>query len=235
MRKSLGKARSVLLGVALAAALIAGFAVNGKNDDAHHIPDITLTETIDGTQAKALRFGYSWYDGKDGVVVDSVAVWQCEYAAENTLVINGERSRDMIIDISAEEPSTASYVIYLPDGTVFDDGTRDALDSCGSLLYWTADNGGVGVMTAFGPGEYIYEVTIGWDRDDLKVTYGFKVVMTGIRDAYNDALGSVRDGRPCAYHGRASRGPPQPDREGRARKRCDGGQHIPEPYAVFRK
>ena len=84
--------------VALAAVLSVSLAVNRASGNTNFdIPDITATETIDGAQATALRFGYSWYDGKNGVEADAIASWQGEYTNENTLVIDGEMGQSMTI------------------------------------------------------------------------------------------------------------------------------------------
>ncbi len=181
----------IVAAVALVAVLSVGLAVSRAGDETNYdIPDITATETIDGAQAKALRFGYSWYDGKNGVEADAIAPWQGEYADENTLVIDGEMGQNMIA-LSAEKPMTASYEIYLPDGTLYDKGTREVYDSLSPRLYWTGDKTGVGVVAPFEPDEYIYAVTIGWEKNDLKVTYGFKLVMTGKSNAYDEALNVI--------------------------------------------
>jgi hypothetical protein len=116
-----------------------------------------------------------------------------EYAAENTLVIGGEGRQNMIAlaagkPMTAEKPVTASYVVYLPDGTVYDRGTREPYDFLGSRLYWTDDKSGIGLIAPFEPGEYIYEVTIGWETRSLNVTYGIKLIMTGERYSFTSHL-----------------------------------------------
>jgi hypothetical protein len=177
-------AASAMLAAMLYAVLTGGKIIK-KPDKI--IPDVTLTETIDGGEAKALRFGYSWYDGKNGVTADSIAAWQAEYGEENTLVIDGKMGQNSI-SLSVENPKTAKYMIYLPDGTVYDDGTREVYSSLGLRLHWTEDRTGISAMAPFQTGEYIYEVTVGWEKDDLEVTYGFKVIMTGEPSAFEDAL-----------------------------------------------
>ena len=194
----------IIAAVTLVAALSVGLALNRAGGNTNFdIPDITATEMIDGAQAKALRFGYSWFDGKNGVVADAIAPWQGEYTDENTLVIDGEMGQNSIA-LSAEKPMTASYVIYLPDGTVYDNGTREPHDSLSTCLRWTKDNA-ISIIAPFEPGEYIYEVTIGWKENDLKVTYGLKLVMTGKRNAYDEALHVIwnhhNDALSVAYKG----------------------------------
>lgn len=179
--------------VALVAVLSVGLTVNRISDeDNYDIPNIIATETIDGAQATALYFGYSWHDSKNSVNADAIAPWQGEYTDKNTLVIDGEMGQNRIA-ISAENPITANYEIYLPDGTLYDNGTRDAFDSLSPRLYWTDDKTGIGIIAPFEPGEYIYAVTIGWEKDDLKVTYGIKLIMTGKHNAYDDALSMIRN------------------------------------------
>ncbi len=181
----------VIAAVTLVVVLSVGFAVSKANDEINTIiPAVIATETLDGAQAKALDFGFSGFNGKSGVEADSIAPWQGEYAIENTLVVDGEMGQNMI-SLSAENPGTASYKIYLPDGAIYDEGTREPYDSLDSRLYWTEDKTGIGVIAPFEPGEYIYEITVGWEKNDLKVTYGFKLIMTGKRNAYDEALGIV--------------------------------------------
>ena len=185
----------IIAAVMLAAVLSLGFAVNRASDETDiDIPGITATETIDDAQAEALVFGYSWYDGKDGIVADAIAPWQGEYADENTLVIDGEMGQNFIA-LSAENPMTADYFIYLPDGTVYDDGTRAWHDSLSPRLYWTNDKAGIGVIAPFEPGEYIYAVTIRWKEHNIEATYGFKLVLTGKHNAYDEALRIVWEQR----------------------------------------
>lgn len=180
----------IVAAVALVVVLSVGCAVNRINKTDFDIPDITAVETIDGAQAKALLLGYSWDDGKNGVVTDAIPTWQGEYTKENTLVIDGEMGQNMIA-LSAGNPMTASYVIYLPDGTVYDNGTRELYDSLSPRLYWTDNKTGIGIIAPFVPGEYIYKVTIEWEQNNLKATYGIKVVMTGTRSAYDEALSKI--------------------------------------------
>ena len=186
----------IIAAAALVIVLSVGLAVNRSNND---IPDITATETIDGAQIKAIRFGYSWFNGIKGVTADSIAPWQGEYTDENTLVIDGEMGQNMIA-LSAESPDTASYVIYRPGGTIYDNGTREIYDSLGSRLYWTDDKTGIGLIAPFEPGEYICEVKLGWKKNDLQVTYGFKLIMTGKRNAYDEALNIIWNHHTDALH-----------------------------------
>ena len=179
----------VIAAVLLVTVLTVGFAVNRANGAADSdVPVITATETIDGAQATALHFGYSWFDGENGMVADAIPTWQGKYTAENTLVIDGEMGQNMIA-LSAENPATVSYKVYRTDGTVYDDGTRAWHDSLSPRLY--EDKSGMGIIAPFDPGEYIYEITIGWEKNDLTVTYGLKLIMTGERSTYDEALDIV--------------------------------------------
>ena len=174
---------------ALTVAASAGCTVNKAGNPDIHIPDIVAEEPINGVQAKALCFGYTWGDSNNNTA-DTIPSWRGVYRKENTLVIDGEMGQNMIT-LSAENPKTASYVIYLLDGTIYDNGTRDLHDSLSSRLYRTDNGAGIGIIAPFVPGEYIYEVTIEWELSNLRVIYGIKVVMTGMRNAYDDALSDI--------------------------------------------
>lgn len=164
--------------------------MNKVNKNDFNIPNITAVETIDGTQAKALLLGYSWDDCEDGVQADSISAYKAEYTKENTLIIDGEMGEN-IIALSAENPMTASYEIYLPNGMVYDNGKRELYDSLNTRLYWTDDKTGIGIIAPFVPGVYIYKVTIKWEQNNLNAIYGIKVVMTGTRNAYDEAISVI--------------------------------------------
>ena len=163
------------------------------------IPVIIATENIDGASATALSFGYSWTDGKKGAVADGIPVWQGEYKDKNTLIIDGEMGQNTItlsaeasaIEFAVEGLASASYAIYLPDGTVYDDGTRSPLSSLSPRMWWTGNDSSMGIIAPFDPGEYVYELTLIWEKDELQVTYGIKLIMTGQRNAYDEALDVV--------------------------------------------
>ena len=174
----------------------------------YEIPVIIATEKIDGASAATLSFGYSWTDSKNGAVADGIPVWQGEYTDKNTLIIDGEMGQNMITlsaEKSAKGPAVeglaaeelaeglafASYVIYLPDGTVYDDGTRSPFSSLSPRLLWSINGSNMGIIAPFEPGEYIYELIMMWDNDKPQVTYGIKLIMTGQRNAYDEALDVV--------------------------------------------
>jgi len=175
----------------LVGIVITGCAKHNVNDIPNkEIPTITAVEKIDSTKATALSFGYSWTDGKNGAVADGTPVWQGEYSDENTLVIDGEMGQN-VITLSAEGIASASYAIYLPDGKVYDDGTRTLFSSL-SLRLWRSSNGSdMGIIAPFEPGEYVYELTLVWEKEKLQITYGIKIIMTGQRNAYDEALDVV--------------------------------------------
>ena len=183
----------VIIVVILFGVTTTGCSVLNNEDKAIiEVPVITATENIDGTQAEALSFGYSWKDGDDGAVADGIPVWQGEYADENILMIDGEMGQNMIT-LSAEGLTSASYAIYLPDGTVYDDGTRSVVSSLSPRLWWSSNHSSMGIIAPFEPGEYFYELTLVWEKNELQVTYGIKLVMTGQRNSYDNALDVVWD------------------------------------------
>ena len=111
----------------IVSAVTIGSAANRANREVNAyfpplIPLLVATETIDGAQITAKTLGYS-YDGKSSLFADGTAPWEVIYGNENTLVIDGEMGQNFI-SLDAEKPTDLSYMIYLPDGTVYDDGTR---------------------------------------------------------------------------------------------------------------
>lgn len=76
---------------------------------------------------------------------------------------------------------------------MYDNGLRTGLDSLSPRLYWTQDEAQIGLVAPFTPGEYIYRFTIGWEESGLTASYGIKVVLTGERSAYDEALQAVWD------------------------------------------
>ena len=178
----------IIVAIVVVAVLTLCLVVNRSNTDSTvTIPDIIATDTINGSQAKGLTFGYSWNDGKKAVEADSIVPWQGEYASENTLVLDGQMGQNMIA-LSVEKPISARYEVYMPDGSLYDDGSREVYESRGTLLYWTEDKSGIGIIAPFEPGEYYYAVTIGWEKHELTVTYGFKIITTGEYNSYDEAL-----------------------------------------------
>ena len=169
-------------------------------------PEIIFTDNIDVGRAKALHNGYSWFDGRKEYVYDTIPTWQWHYTEENTLVLDGEMGQNRIA-LSSDNPIIEDadltdgvdidwlprYVIYLPDGTVFDNGTRALHDSLSPRLYYSKDFSEIGVIASFEPGEYIYEVVIRFELNDIPVavTYGFKLITTGKRNAYDESLSVV--------------------------------------------
>ena len=181
----------VILIIMLTATLSVGFAMSNAEDEVgFEIPIITATEEIDGAQATLLPFGYSWDTSQSSTIACGIATWQGEYADENTIVIDREIGQGAIT-LSAEKPSSASYKIYLPDGAVYDNGEREPFSSSSLNLSWNENKTRIILYSPYEPGEYIYEVTIGWEENNLKVTYGIKLVMTGKRSAFDAALDTV--------------------------------------------
>jgi hypothetical protein len=60
-------------------------------------------------------------------------------------------------------------------------------------VYFSKDFSEIGVFASFEPGEYIYEVVIRFEINDITVyiKYGFKLIVTGERNAYDEALSIV--------------------------------------------
>lgn len=181
----------IITAVVLTAVLAVGLAMIKADSDILNIPTISAVNEEDGQKIELIRFGATSNETK----VDSIAPWLYKYAIENTLVIDGELGQKRIT-LSAEKPEYATYKIYLTDGTVYDDGTREPYSSLMTRLLWNSDRSRIDVISPFEPGEYIYAVTLGWKEKNLEVTYGFKVIMTGERSTFDEALSVIRERRP---------------------------------------
>ena len=165
-------------------------ALYDKSDKNTIIPPVIATDYISGKQAQLLSFGYASDKAGQSVIACGIAPYQGDYSDKNTLVLDGESGQNQIL-LTPQGASFSQYRIYLPDGTVYDDGTRTLYDS----LSLRVMNSGEGIcLTApFQTGEYIYEVELSWPEQGLTVIYGLKIVMTGKESDYDRALDSVFD------------------------------------------
>ena len=165
-------------------------ALYDKSDKSTIIPPVIATDYISGKQARLLSFGYTADKAGQSVIACGIAPYQGDYSDNNTLVLDGESGQNQIL-LTPKGASFSQYRIYLPDGTVYDDGTRTLYDS----LSLRVMNSGEGIcLTApFQTGEYIYEVELSWPEQGLTVIYGLKIVMTGKESDYDRALDSVFD------------------------------------------
>lgn len=161
-----------------------------KSDKNTIIPPVIATDYISGKQAQLLSFGYTSDKAGQSLIACGIAPYQGDYSDNNTLVLDGESGQNQIL-LTPKVASFSQYRIYLPDGTVYDDGTRTLYDS----LSLRVMNSGEGIcLTApFQTGEYIYEVELSWPEQGLTVIYGLKIVMTGKESDYDRALDSVFD------------------------------------------
>ena len=165
-------------------------ALYDKSDKSTIIPPVIATDYISDKQAQLLSFGYTSDKNGQSLIACGIAPYQGDYSDNNTLVLDGESGQNQIL-LTPKGASFSQYRIYLPDGTVYDDGTRTVYDS----LSLRVMNSGEGVcLTApFQTGEYIYEVELSWPEQGLTVIYGLKIVMTGKESDYDRALDSVFD------------------------------------------
>ena len=159
-------------------------ALYAKSDKNTIIPPVIATDYISDKQAQLLSFGYT----SDKVIACGIGPWQGAYAEDNTLMLDGKSGQNQIL-LSPNGFSLKQYRIYLPDGTVYDDGTRTLYDSL-SLRVTQTENG-VCLIAPSQAGEYIYELELLWPGQGLTVTYGLKVIMTGQESNYDRALQSV--------------------------------------------
>lgn len=65
-------------------------------------------------------------------------------------------------------------------------------------MYWTEDGAGLGLRAPAEPGEYFYKIELQWEDPKITATYGLKLVMTGERSAYDEALDAAWDHFPEA-------------------------------------
>lgn len=163
-------------------------ALYDKSDKSTIVPPVIATDYISGKQAQLLSFGYTSDKPGQSEIACGIAPYQGEYGDGNTLVLDGRHGENQIL-IAPSDFSFSRYKIYLPDGTVYDDGTRAAFDSLALRIMVTEK--GVCLIAPFQKGEYIYEVELTWPEKGLTVTYGLKVVMTGEDNNYDRALDSV--------------------------------------------
>lgn len=163
-------------------------ALYDKSDKSTIIPPVIATDYISGQQAQLLSFGYTSDKAGQSLIACGIAPYQGDYSDNNTLVLDGESGQNQIL-LTPQGASFSQYRIYLPDGTVYDDGTREVYDSLGLRVMYS--NQGVCLIAPFQTGEYIYEVVLSWPEQGLTVTYGLKVVMTGEESNYDRALDSV--------------------------------------------
>ena len=163
-------------------------ALYDRSDKNTIIPPVIATDYISGKQAQLLSFGYTSDKAGQSVIACGIAPHQGDYMDNNTLVLDGESGQNQIL-LTPQGASFSQYRIYLPDGTVYDDGIRTVYDSL-SLRVMNSDKG-ICLIAPFHTGEYIYEVVLNWPDQGLTVTYGLKVVMTGEESSYDRALDSV--------------------------------------------
>ncbi|MDR1615606.1 MAG: DUF4825 domain-containing protein, partial [Syntrophomonadaceae bacterium] len=113
-----------------------------------------------GASATALTFSYTW----DGGAVDTIAPWESEYKAENTL--------------------------YAPDGIITLHIDSDGIESGGVELYLPGgipvayDGQSLIIKLPDGADEYICVVDNKYSRDNLHASYGFKVTTKLWADIY---------------------------------------------------
>ena len=159
-----------------------------KSDKSTIIPPVIATDYISDKQAQLLSFGYTSDKNGQSVIACGIAPYQGEYSDNNTLVLDGESGHNMIL-LSPTDVSLHEYRIYYPDGTVFDDGTREEHDS---LIPRVAHSDkGICMFAPSQVGEYFYEVVLSWPKQGLTVTYGLKIVKTGIKNVYDQAVENI--------------------------------------------
>ena len=152
------------------------------------IPKLIATDFISGQQAKLQSFGYSVSKAGEELIACGIALWQAEYSSDETLVLDGKNGQNQVL-LAPQGFSLHRYKIYLPDGTVYDDGTRTLYDSLSPRVMQTEQ--GICLIAPFQVGEFFYEIELAWPEKDLAVTYGLKVVMTGKESSYDIAVSKI--------------------------------------------
>lgn len=159
-----------------------------SNDHDIIIPKLIATDYISGQQAKLQSFGYSVSKEGEELIACGIALWQAEYESDETLVLDGKNGQNQIL-LAPQGFTLHRYSIYLPDGSVYDDGTRTLYDSLSPRVMQTEQ--GICLIAPFHVGEFFYEIELAWPEKDLAVTYGLKVVMTGKESSYDIAVSKI--------------------------------------------
>lgn len=152
------------------------------------IPKLIATDYITGQQAKFQSFGYSVSKGGEEPLACGTALWMAGFSDDETLVLDGKNGQNQIL-LAPQGFSLHHYKIYLPDGTVYDDGTRTLYDALSPMVL--PSDQGICLIAPAQAGEYYYELELAWLEKDLAVSYGLKIVMTGAESDYDRALDSV--------------------------------------------
>ena len=156
-----------------------------KGEHGTVIPKVIATDVLSGQQAKLMSFGYSLSTENEDVITCGISPWQGDYGEDETLVLDGVSGQNQIL-LSAQEATLVGYSVHLPNGTLFDDGTRTHYDSLSHRVIKTND--GICLLPPFQVGEYIYELELVWQDQGITVTYGLKLVMTGKETVFDSLV-----------------------------------------------
>lgn len=178
------KIKTFIIITVLTAAIFAGCATktDGGGNDA--IPEMFIV-TESCAWAELVRFSYTWRLGDlsaeeiQEVHADTVAPFDYTgYSPTNAVTVTDQARITLSTNKERIEKGyirALGYTIWKPDGTVYDDGSRQPYDS--QSLRMTVDDGGNVVLTApFVKGEYIWAVEVEFERG--RVTYVFKVIVS---------------------------------------------------------
>lgn len=154
----------ITLAVVLVAVLTVGFAVNRVviNDgtvQSNGIPSINAFVIDKASQD------------------DISPVWLLDYSSHNTI----KATEQMQMRLTAKDFDVASYVIYLPDGTIFDTGTRSVFDSLSLRLAYSTDGNSIILFAPFTNGEFIYAVKV-INKSGDETLYCFRVIVDSVTD-----------------------------------------------------
>ena len=152
------------------------------------VPKLIAEDYISGRQAKFQSFGHSLSKGGEEPLAAGVSLWMAAYSDDETLMLDGKNGQNQIL-LAPQGFSLHHYKIYLPDGTLYDDGTRTLYDSLSPMVLPSEQ--GICLIAPPEEGEYYYELELAWPEKDLAVSYGLKIVMTGAESDYDRALESI--------------------------------------------
>jgi len=169
----------IIAAIIVVAALTIGFAANRQGASDPEIPEVFAIDDVSKFKVvTALQFGYSWSNGERGVVADAIAPWEGEYTDENTFVLPiGIWENALNIDILNAATSKSS--LYLSDGTEYQPPTVGMDEEKKITFRLTDDRNTSEAIVPVKPGEYFYVLTLGWEKNNLTVTYGIKLVIEG--------------------------------------------------------
>jgi len=155
------------------------FSLAGCSEsDTPNIPALYLSGDGVG-EAEAVRGAYAWKIGLATTEISDTLLRLEAMREENTITVGGETMLTLSNkpgSIVKQYKSVTSYGISLPDHTIYDDGTREVTDSLSPRLL-TDSAGNAVILTPFEPGEYLFVMSVEYNRGSAD--YGVKIIVEG--------------------------------------------------------